>query len=190
MTSGSQWPSRPAGSDVSGSLRVGESAYPQPTPQMAVKGYADLPAVTAFCLEALDGALELVRADGGEVAALNAAGTAMVTRARRKRPLRLPGFGAPSRPSQPISSPSGVFDAADPIDGQVTQLLPSAQLARAYAPNQGLIGEVWKRREPVHVRLDPSATGDANARLIEQDALHHLAVPIFRPDTLNHLSGR
>jgi signal transduction histidine kinase len=200
MTSAPQWPSRPptsapsAPSDVSGSLRAGESAYPpqpvtQPAPQVVVKGYADLPAVNAFCLEALDGALELVRADGGEVAALNAAGTAMVTRARRKRPPRLPSFGAPSRPSQPVSS-SGIFDAADPIDNQVTQLLPSAQLARAYAPDQGLIGAVWKRREPLHLRLDADTMGEAITQLVEQDAPHHLAVPIFRPDTLNHLSGR
>src|SRR6185437_9462144 len=175
MTSAPQWPSRPptsapsAPSDVSGSLRAGESAYPpqpvtQPAPQVVVKGYADLPAVNAFCLEALDGALELVRADGGEVAALNAAGTAMVTRARRKRPPRLPGFGAPSRPSQPVSS-SGIFDAADPIDNQVTQLLPSAQLARAYAPDQGLIGAVWKRREPLHLRLDADTMGETITQL-------------------------
>ena len=91
MSSASQWPSRPAGSDVSGPLRTGESGVRQQ--QQPVKGYPDLPAVTAFCLEALDGALELVRADGGEVAALDASGTAMVTRARRKRPPRIPGFG-------------------------------------------------------------------------------------------------
>ena len=187
MSSASQWPSRPAGSDVSGPLRTGESGVRQ---QQPVKGYPDLPAVTAFCLEALDGALELVRADGGEVAALDASGTAMVTRARRKRPPRIPGFGAPSRPSQPFN-PAGVFDVADPIDSQVTQLLPSAQLARTYAPDQGLIGAVWKRREPLQVRLDATTVASAeSALLVESDALHHLAVPIYRPDTLNHLSGR
>ncbi len=185
MSSPSSRPSRPPGSDVSGALRVGESNYQAPA-QMVVRGYADLPAVASFCLEALDGALELVRADGGEVAALDFAGTAMVTRARRKRPPRLPGFGAPSRPSQPM----GGFDLTDPIDSQVTQLLPSAQLARTYALDQGLIGAVWKRREPLQVRFDENTVGAATTMLIEPDALHHLAVPIFRPDTLNHLSGR
>ncbi|HEX8997325.1 MAG TPA: ATP-binding protein [Ktedonobacterales bacterium] len=190
MSSASQRPTQPARSDASGRLRAGDTGFRQP-PQPPVKGYADLPAVTAFCLEALDGALELVRADGGEVAALNAPGSAMVTRARRKRPPRIPGFGTPSRPSQPISPPSGLLDAADPIDSQVTQLLPSAQLARAYGPDQGLIGMVWKRREPLQVRLDANSAASAESTLlVEADALHHLAVPIFRPDTLNHLSGR
>ncbi|HET9109304.1 MAG TPA: ATP-binding protein [Ktedonobacterales bacterium] len=144
--------------------------------------------MSAFCLEALDGALELVRADGGEIAALDFGGTAMVTRARRKRPPHLPGFGAPSRPSQPVSS--GVFEAPDLIDSQVTQLLPSAQMARAYAPNQGLVGVVWTRREAMQIRFDANTIGAADSMLVESDALHHLAVPIFRPDTLNHLSGR
>lgn len=201
MTSAPQWPPRPAGSSVSGSLRADESvpatqqgkaigqAAPPSTPQPAVKGYPDLPGITAFCLEALDGAIELVRADGGEVAALNSAGTAMVTRARRKRPPRLAGFGAPARNSQPFP-PLAHFDAADPIDSQVTQLLPSAQLARAYAPNQGMIGKVWKRREPMQVSLDASNASDASALLVESEAHQHLAIPIFRPDTLNHLSGR
>lgn len=190
MSSASQWPSRPAGSDVSGPLRAGDTGVRQPPAQPPVKGYPDLPAVTAFCLEALDGALELVRADGGEVAALDAGGAAMVTRARRKRPPRVPGYGTPSRPSQPFN-PAGVFDVADPIDSQVTQLLPSAQLARAYAPDQGLIGAVWKRREPLQVRLDATTAASAeSALLVESDALHHLAVPIYRPDTLNRLGGR
>src|SRR6185437_1789059 len=90
MTSAPQWPPRPAGSSVSGSLRTEDGGQTQSrqaalpsTPSPVVKGYPDLPGITAFCLEALDGALELVRADGGEVAALNAAGTAMVTRARQ-----------------------------------------------------------------------------------------------------------
>lgn len=186
MSSGSLWPSRPVVSDVSGPLRAGDAGQGQPTP---ASGYPDLPAVTSFCLEALDGALALVRADGGEVAVLNAAGTAMVTRAHRKRPPRITGFGTPSRPSQPIN-PVGVFDVADPIDSQVTQLLPSALLARAYPPDKGLIGAVWKRREPLQVRLEARAPDAENTLLVESDALHHLAVPIYRPDTLNYLSGR
>ncbi|HEX8981245.1 MAG TPA: GAF domain-containing protein [Ktedonobacterales bacterium] len=186
MSSGNQWPPRPAASDVSGPLRPG--AYPPPNiPQ--VKGYADIPAVASFCLEALDGAIDLVRSDGGEVAALDYSGSVMVTRARRKRPPRPPGFGAASRPSQPIT-PVTSFDSADSIDSQVTQLMPSAQLARAYAIDQGLIGKVWRRREPLHVRLDPHAPDAARDWLIEPEAPHHLAVPIFRPDTLNRVSGR
>lgn len=196
MTSAPQWPSRPAGSSVSGSLRTEDGGQTQSrqaaapaAPPPVVKGYPDLPGITAFCLEALDGALELVRADGGEVAALNAAGTAMVTRARRKRPPRAPGFGAPSRNSQPIP-PQSPYDAADPIDSQVTQLLPSAQLARAYTLDQGLIGKVWKRREPMQARLDANTAGAASTLLLEPEAHQHLAVPIFRPSTLDHLSGR
>lgn len=196
MTSAPQWPPRPSGSTVSGSLRADDSGHapigqaaPPSAPLVVVKGYPDLPGITAFCLEALDGALALVRADGGEVAALNAAGTAMVTRARRKRPPRLPGFGAPSRNSQPIP-PQAPYDTADPIDSQVTQLLPSAQLARTYAPDQGLIGKVWKRREPMQARLDANTAGAASTLLLEPEAHQHLAVPIFRPSTLDHLSGR
>src|SRR6185437_12049231 len=186
MTSAPQWPPRPAGSSVSGSLRTEDGGQTQSrqaalpsTPPPVVKGYPDLPGITAFCLEALDGALELVRADGGEVAALNAAGTAMVTRARRKRPPRAPGFGAPSRNSQPMP-PQSPYDAADPIDSQVTQLLPSAQLARTYALDQGLIGKVWKRREPMQARLDANTAGAASTLLLEPEAHQHLAVPIFR----------
>ena len=195
MSSASQWPSRPKGSDVSGTLRA-DGASQTPTAsqgtqgtQPPVRGYPDLPGVTSFCLEALDGALELVRADGGEIAVLDAAGTVMVTRARRKRPPRLTGYGSASRPSQPLY-PAGAYDASDPIDTQVTQLLPSAQLARTYTPDQGLIGSVWKRREPLQVRLDENTHSAADALLIESDAPHHLATPIYRPDTLTRLSGR
>lgn len=186
MSSGNQWPPRPAVSDVSGPLRSG--AYPPPN-SPPVRGYADIPAVASFCLEALDGAIDLVRSDGGEVAALDHSGTVMVTRARRKRPPRPPGFGVASRPSQPISQASA-FDSADSIDSQVTQLMPSAQLARAYALDQGLIGEVWRRREPMSVRLDPRTPEAATNLLIEPEAPHHLAVPIFRPDMLNRVGGR
>lgn len=185
MSSGSQWPSRPSVSDVSGPLRATDGGMRQaPT-----HGYPDLPAINSFCQEALDGALELVRADGGEVAILDVEGQVMITRARRKRPPRLPAYGAPSRPSQPISQ-TGMLDVTDPIDSQVTQLLPSAQMARAYAPDQGLIGDVWKRRESLNIRLDEHTAGAVSTMLVEADARNHLAAPIFRPEALNHLSGR
>lgn len=185
MSSGSQWLSRPSAPEPSGPLRAADTV----ARQAPTRGYSDLREVTNCCQEALDGALELVRADGGEVALLDSEGVAMVTRARRRGPPRLPGYGAPSRPSQPISQP-GVYEPMDPLDSQVTQLLPTAQMARTYKPNQGLIGEVWKRREPMNIRLDEH-TAEADAMmLVEADARNHLAVPIYRPEELSHLGGR
>ncbi|MGH2501554.1 MAG: GAF domain-containing protein, partial [Ktedonobacterales bacterium] len=171
--------------DASGPLRAADAG----TRQTPTRGYTDLPAVTLFCQEALDGALELVRADGGEVAVLDTEGVAMVTRARRKRPPRLHTYGAPSRPSQPINA-SGVYEPLDALDSQSTQLLPSARMARAYAPDQGLIGEVWKRRESMNVRLDEHTAGADATMFVEADARNHLAVPVYRPESLNHLGGR
>jgi signal transduction histidine kinase len=167
-------------------LRANDPA--RTSPLAPVKGYADVPAVSAYCLEALDGAIDLVRADGGEVAALDVTGAFMVTRARRKRAPRPMGFGLPARHSQPITT--APLDDADPIDSQVTQLLPSAQLARTFHPDQGLIGRVWNRREPILERLDPNARGAESMLYVEADAPHHLAVPIFRPDTLGRVTGR
>ncbi|MDE3228540.1 MAG: GAF domain-containing protein [Chloroflexota bacterium] len=185
MSSGSQWLSRPSSPGPSGPLRAADAG----ARQAPARGFSDLDEVNTCCQEALDGALELVRADGGEVAILDSEGAAVVTRARRKRPPRMPGFGSPSRPSQPINQ-IVTTEPLDPFDSQVTQLLPSAQMSRAYAPDQGLIGEVWKRREPMNVRLDEHTAAADATMLVEADARNHLAVPIFRPDELSHLGGR
>ena len=57
--------------------------------------------------EALDGAIALVRADGGEIATLDESRHEMVLRARRSRPrtdLHPGRFGAPALRSQPVPS--------------------------------------------------------------------------------------
>jgi signal transduction histidine kinase len=156
------------------------------------RGYPNRPAITSFCLEALDGALMLVRADGGELALLDATEPVLITRARRSHPPRLGrlGLGAPSRPSQPLRGDSVPDDPLALIDDQITQLLPSAQVARVYQYGQGLMGTVWKRRE--HALLSREAVSPEAWRtlLLDEDAPHHLAVPIFRPERLDRIGGR
>lgn len=169
-------PSRPTGLNAQGSEEA--------------RGYPDRPAITSICLESLDGALALVRADGGEIALLDASEPVLVSRARRMRPPHLgrAGYGTPSRPSQPRRIDSVPDDPMALIDDQTTQLLPSAQIARVYRPGQGLLGTVWKRREP----LRPETTSEEarQALLLEPDAPHHLAVPIFLPERLDRIGGR
>ncbi len=156
------------------------------------RGYPNRPAITAFCLEALDGALTLVRADGGELALLDVAEPVLVSRARRSHPPRIgrASYGSPSRPSQPLRGDSIPDDPMALIDDQITQLLPSAQVAHVYQPGQGLMGTVWKRREPAMLRPETAPPEMRQALLLEADAPHHLAVPIFRPDRLDRLGGR
>ncbi|HEX9035807.1 MAG TPA: ATP-binding protein [Ktedonobacterales bacterium] len=156
------------------------------------KGYANRHAITALCQEALDGALALVRADGGELALLDATEPVLVTRARRSHPPRVAraGFGAPSYPSQPLRGDSIPDDPLGSIDDQITQLLPSAQLARVHKLGQGLVGMVWKRREPAILRPDNTPPDARQSLLLEQDAPQHLAVPIFFPERLDRVSAR
>ncbi|HEU0027010.1 MAG TPA: ATP-binding protein [Ktedonobacterales bacterium] len=158
----------------------------------AARGYPNRPAITSLCLEALDGALALVRADGGELALLDASEPVLVTRARRTHPPRFGrgSYGAPSRPSQPLREDSIPDDPLALIDDQITQVLPSAQVARVYQPGQGLIGRVWQRREPFLLRPETTPPDMRQALLLEMDAPHHLAVPIFRPDRLDRVAGR
>lgn len=83
---GVSYPSR-AASDIAGSLSL---------------------SMADFFAEALDSAISLVRADGGELAMLDTTRQVFVQRARARQP-RLDGAprptGAPSRPSQPIYPP-------------------------------------------------------------------------------------
>jgi signal transduction histidine kinase len=156
------------------------------------RGYPNRPAITSLCLEALDGALALVRADGGELALLDATEPVLVTRARRMHPPHFGrgSYGAPSRPSQPLREDSIPDDPLALIDDQITQVLPSAQIARVYQPGQGLMGRVWQRRESALLRPEPTPADMRQALLLEPDAPHHLAVPIFRPDRLDRPGGR
>ncbi len=156
------------------------------------RGYPDRPAITALCQEALDGALTLVRADGGELALLDATQPLLVTRARRSHPplLGRASYGSPSRPSQPMWGDSLPDDPLALIDDQITQLLPSAQVARVYQPGQGLIGMVWKRREPLLLYPETTPPETRQTLLLEPNAPHHLAVPIFLPERLDRLGGR
>jgi signal transduction histidine kinase len=156
------------------------------------RGYANRPAITALCQEALDGALELVRADGGELALLDATEPQLVTRARRAHPPRVArsAYGAPSFPSQPPRGDSIPDDPFGLIDDQITQVLPSAQLARVHKLSQGLMGQVWKRRELIMLRPADTSPEVRQALLLEQDAPQHLAVPIFHPERLDRVGGR
>jgi signal transduction histidine kinase len=153
-----------------------------------------------FFADALDSALVLVHADGGELATLDTAGQAMVLRARAKKP-RLGGLGASSRASQPLHpallgtlpsgmprdlGSSGVHENEElGIEAQSTILLPAALSSRIYRYGEGLIGLVWQHGEPLiqsgeEFRAQPSGPGASGA-----DAPWHLAVPIFRPGGLS-----
>lgn len=162
-----------------------------PTMDVA-RGYPNRPAINSLCQETLDGALTLVRADGGELALLDVDGASLITRARRSHPPHFgrANYGAPSRPSQPLRGDSIPDDPQALIDDQITQLLPTAQVARVYQPGQGLMGTVWKRREPSLLRPETTPPETRQALLLEQDAPHQLAVPIFRPERLDRIGAR
>jgi signal transduction histidine kinase len=76
------------------------------------------------------------------------------------------------------------------IDDQITQLLPSAQVARVYHSGQGLMGAVWKQREFIILRPETANRDVRVAQLLEPDAPHHLAVPVFLPERLDRVSRR
>lgn len=158
----------------------------------SVRGFPLRPAIIEFCREALDGALELVRADGGELALLDESALTLVTRARRTHPPQLirPPYGSPSLPSQPLRSDSIPDDPTALLDDQITELLPSAQVARVYRPGQGLMGAVWKQRESIILQPEMANAEMRAAQLLEPEAPHHLATPIFQPERLDHISRR
>jgi signal transduction histidine kinase len=157
--------------------------------------------------EALEGAVALTRANGGELALLDMARQVVVVRARstgQHRAQLASGFGVPGRPSQPYAAPappsgprSGFPGLArehdvrsspsrDPeIEEQSTVLLPA--IARTYACRlgEGLIGQAWQRGEPVVMRGDEYRAAGPGAPAAESP--WHLAVPIFRPGTLYSL---
>lgn len=95
--------------------------------------------------DALDGAMALVRADGGEIAILDDVRQVMVLRARRTRPRLDAGtigsYGAPSRQSQPHQlHPSHQSHPAFPARGPQSAPLPgppSGNLSRMQPPFAG-----------------------------------------------------
>ena len=84
--------------------------------------------------DALDGAMALVRADGGEIAILDDVRQVLVLRARRTRPRldagALGSYGAPSRQSQPHPAFPARAPQSAPLPG-----LPSGSLGRMQLPS-------------------------------------------------------
>ncbi len=157
-----------------------------------------------FFAEALDSAIALVHADGGELATLDTSGQALVLRARAKKP-RVGGLGAPGRASQPLhpallgssspgSAPGGV--PRDPgssglheleeygVELQSTLLLPASLSGRIYRYGEGLVGLVWQRGEPLVMSGEEHQALAHGAATVGADAPWHLAVPILRPGAL------
>jgi signal transduction histidine kinase len=166
-------------------------ATPSGANHPAYAGYASAasqgawPLSPNFFAEALDAALALVHADGGELATLDDTRQRLVLRARRTRPhldTQLSSFGGVgplSRPRPPTST--GVLDPLAAIEQQSTDLLPGVLLSRTYRPGERLIGYTWQRGEPVimsgeHCRALPGGNAPA-----DPDTAWHLAVPILRP---------
>jgi signal transduction histidine kinase len=167
---------------------------------------------TDFFTQALDGAMGLVHADGGEIATLDETRPMLVLRARRLRPLLDPAistYGAPSRKSQPQrisltgprSNPEPLAHASSPIslgidnrrdadaqietlESQSTQLLPAALRTRTYGRGERLMGLCWQRGEPVVMRGEECRQLPGGNAPRDPDAAWHLAVPILRPDSL------
>jgi signal transduction histidine kinase len=162
-----------------------------------------------FFAQALDAAIALLHADGGELATLDTTREVLVLRARAKTP-RVSGIGGASRSSQPLhpalqpsssghsrpSMPSGVSwdpgasGVGEPVEeygveSQSTILLPAALSSRQYRRGEGLIGQVWQRGEATimsgeEFRAQPHSSGSSGV-----DAASHLAVPIYWPGPLN-----
>jgi signal transduction histidine kinase len=168
------------------------------------------PSVSDFFAQALDGALALVRADGGEIATLDDTRQVLVLRARstrpridpalgpigapgrqsQPRPTTLPGAPVPSYPSHPGAGAhelAGVSDEVtglDAIDIQSTVLLPATLVSRTYRKGERLIGTTWQRGEPVVMNGDQCRSLPAGSAPPDPDAPFHLAVPILGPSSL------
>lgn len=167
-----------------------------------------------FFADALDGAMALVHADGGEIATLDDSKQALVLRARRTHPkldAALGAFGGASRTSQPLRPPPAppgarislagasfgrmplsaglerVADevaALDAIEIQSTQLLPATLSTRTYRKGERLIGLCWESRAPVLKSGDDCRTLPGGSAPPDPEAAWHLAVPILRPGSL------
>jgi signal transduction histidine kinase len=167
--------------------------------------------ITDFFAAALDGAISLVRADGGEIATLDRTRQVLVLRARRSRPRIEPPLGpmgAPGAVSQPRKPPlpvhlanasaasfpqghmpalAGIDDETSPFDDievQSTQLLPAALHTRTFRKGERLIGLCWQRGEALIMRGDEARALPGGSAPPDADAPWHLAVPILRPSSL------
>lgn len=196
MSSGSAFPPKPStepqASGASGALGR-ENARPG-------NATTDLD-IARLYQDALRGALKLVGADGGELAMLDPVRRGMVVRARlRGGPPGASGssstFGAPARPSQPLSYSSTRFDPArvpapQPATGepeigeQPTVLLAAMPAARVYHQDEGLIGAVWLRADVTVLRGDEFRAISQGTGAPGTDALWHAGVPIYRPGSLD-----
>src|SRR5579862_4096532 len=129
------------------------------------------PSLRAVYAEALESAITLAIADGGELATISNDGQRMVARVRYQRAHASSGAyppsgkGTPSRPSQPAWAhsssqtnetwrPGMVFAASHPsmpddateVERQSTQVLPLAKMRpaeRAFGRGEGFIGLAW-----------------------------------------------
>ena len=108
--------------------------------------------------EALEGAVALIHADGGELALLDVARQVMVVRARsggtaRASPRRLRHAEPPISAIRPRRRP-GPRSIDPEIEEQSTVLLPA--IARTYSSRlgEGLIGQAWQRGEAVVMRAE------------------------------------
>src|SRR5262245_31524699 len=121
-------PTPPSRSQASGSAdqpqvansHVGPQGYGARTASLGAGFDEQAHSIAELFAQALDGAMALVRADGGELATLDDARQVLVLRARRTRPLiesALGPIGAPGRSSQPHrptlpGPPTGALTAA------------------------------------------------------------------------------
>lgn len=172
-----------------------DASHPGSTGYLGPRGgpesASEWPLSQDFFADALDAAMALVHADGGELATLDDSRQRLVLRARRTRPrLEAPmgGFGSmgpvsgPHRPSQSLlSSSTGQLDPLAAIEQQSTELLPGVLLTRTYRPGERLIGFTWQHGEPVIMRGDECRALPGGAAPADPDAPWHLAVPILRP---------
>jgi signal transduction histidine kinase len=211
-------PPSPRHSDASGAAdlppgnRASSGAGPRSLPGGTEPMFSESGSITDFFAAALEGAMALVRADGGEIATLDDTRHVFVLRARRTRPrldAQLGPLGAAGRASQPIlpplpshpiadhssvhyssaSHPSlpGIGDEASPLDEieiQSTQLLPATMYTRTYRKGERLIGLVWERGEALLLKGEECRALPGGSAPADPDAPWHLAVPILRPGTL------
>jgi signal transduction histidine kinase len=158
-----------AGSHVSGADPAGQP--PQQPPD-------------AIYHDALRGALTLLRANGGEIATLDAAREALVIRSRQIYPRLDPAQGQAtpaSRPRRESSAPTS------DVEGQPTHVLPSSHGPPLYRLGEGLIGAVAQAGAYRIVNGDDYRALHRGAR--DAEGQWYLAVPIFRPGDLSSLRG-
>lgn len=166
------------------------------------QGQGEWPLSPDFFAEALDAAMGLVHADGGELATLDDTRQRLVLRARRTRPrldAQLGGFGAFGPSSRPrgvaslssipsLPHPTASTNNLDPllaIEQQSTDLLPGVLLTRSYRPGERLIGYTWQHGEPVIMRGEECRALPGGTAPADLDAPWHLAVPIPRPGSFS-----